>query len=570
MTARRRGVTRALSALLAAAVILLAVRPAYDATGGWSLGYVPAALAQASGWVATMTGAPTAPRSFYPAEWDVVVHSRDAGEWRAFEPMQAEHGADCGSPATTHTVSRYEDAVYQCRDHVMTAVNGPGYALAYLTPNQMVDFSTGEAVVKVDVSTFRNSARDYFDIWVTPYEDNLQLPLDAWLPDLGGEPRNTVHVRLDFGGNYFVGSIVRDGRLIDLPLNTDAGYDTVLTPSQSRRDTFELRISRNRVRFGLPAYNLWWIDAPVADLGWSKGVVQFGHHSYNPSKCEPGETCEPGTWHWDNFSISPAVPFTMLRGDQRWVDATTSPTVRFAAPAPAGSNVRFSGIGDALQASIDGGQTWAAVRRQPSIGEIRDELFKSYWMPIPAGTTRVDFRGEGFWGGPWMVRDVSIWSQTAVGGTAPPPGVTPPTAPPPTATPPPVTLPPVTPPTATPPPTVTPPPPANCTARPAFVVRAEPASPGVLRVTTSAGTTAGAPNNALRAVRFGQAQNASIEVAARGPVASGAALTMPAATRELTFLVRRTTAGAATTLPLTLVDDCGEWQTFVGGGPNAF
>src|SRR5919107_967392 len=169
-----------------------------------------AAFAQVSGWAATFTGAPAAPRQFYPAEWDVVVHSRDVGEWRAFEPMQAEHGADCGPPTTTHTVSRYEDAVYQCRDHLMTAVNGGGYGEILLTPNQLVDFSTGEAVIKVDVSTFRNSPRDYFDIWVSPYDDHLQLPIDAWLPDLGGEPRNTVHVRLDFGGSFFMGSVVHN------------------------------------------------------------------------------------------------------------------------------------------------------------------------------------------------------------------------------------------------------------------------------------------------------------------------------------------------------------------------
>ena len=551
MTARLRTLTRPLAALFAAATILLTFQSGHDAHGGWSLAHVPAAFAQVSSWVATFTGAPAAPARFYPENWDVVVHSRDVDYWREFEPMLAEHGPDCGPPTTTHLVSRYEDAVYQCRDHVMTAVNAGGYGLVYLTPNQMVDFSTGEAVVKFDVSTFRASPRDYFDLWVTPYEDNMQLPLDSWLPDLGGEPRNTVHVRLDFGGSFFVASVVRDGQFEDLPLATDQRYDTVLTPSQARRETFELRISRTRVRFGLPQHDLWWIDTPVADLGWDKGVVQFGHHSYTPDKCDPGELCRPGTWHWDNFSISPSVPFQMLRGDQRWTDRTTSPTVRFPAPAPAGAHLRFGGIGDGLQASIDGGRTWVDVRRQPSIGRVNDENFKSYWMPIPAGTTRVDFRGRDWWGGDWMVRDVSIWSQSAAGTT------TPPVSTPPVGTPPPVATPPTT-------------PPVNCSARPAFVVRAEPAAPGLLRVVVAAGRSAGASNNELRTVRFGQVTNGSIEIAARGVMGSNSALSLPSGTREATFMVRRAANNAATTVPLTLTDDCGEWQTFVGGGPGAF
>ena len=117
---------------------------------------------------------------------------------------------------------------------------------------------------------------------------------------------------------------------------------------------------------------------------------------------------------------------------------------------------------------------------------------------------------------------------------------------------------------------VPPPPPADCSTRPTFAVRAEPASPGLLRVTVAAGRTAGAPGNALRAIRVGQVANGSVEVAAHGPVASGATVSMVAGARDATLLIRRTAGGAATTVPLTLTDDCGEWRTFVGGGPAAF
>ena len=39
----------------------------------------------------------------------------------------------------------------------MTSINASGYGVIYLTPDQMVDFSAGEAVVRFDMSTFRTS-----------------------------------------------------------------------------------------------------------------------------------------------------------------------------------------------------------------------------------------------------------------------------------------------------------------------------------------------------------------------------------------------------------------------------
>jgi hypothetical protein len=34
-------------------------------------------------------------------------------------------------------------------------------------------------------------------------------------------------------------------------------------------------------------------------------------------------------------------------------------------------------------------------------------------------------------------------------------------------------------------------------------------------------------------------------------------------------MIRRVTPGQATTIPLVIVDGCGEWKTFVGGGTAA-
>ena len=61
-----------------------------------------------------------------------------------------------------------------------------------------------------------------------------------------------------------------------------------------------------------------------------------------------------------------------------------------------------------------------------------------------------------------------------------------------------------------------------------------------------------------------------------GVVASGAAgvghgyvLQPSVATNRVTSYVRRLAPGAVT-VPLFVTDECGAWETFVGGGPNAF
>jgi hypothetical protein len=324
-------------------------------------------------------------------------------------------------------ISSYEDAVFLCRDHLMTSILAEGYGVIYLTPNQLVDFTSGEAVISWDMSTARSSGRDWVDLWITPYQDNLQLPLEDWLPDLDGEPRNAIHVRMDLanGDTMFATSIIRNFETIDIPgQNLFVGYESFLTPDAKRRDKFELRISRNHIRFGMPAYNFYWINSAIPALNWSQGVVQLGHHSYNPAKdagCPINQNaktgCAPTTWHWDNVNINPTVPFTILRADQRVADAEAA-QIKFPAPAPENAHLRFAGIGDKLEISADGGKTW-----QPAVQQAQEksaeEHFSSYWTPIPAGTQSLQFRGDDWWGGPWVARDISIWALDPASAAAP-------------------------------------------------------------------------------------------------------------------------------------------------------
>ena len=358
---------------------------------------------------------PTTPTAWNPNNWDVTVHLRSRDHYQAIHPMEADHGPDCGAPPATHTITTYEEAVYNCKNHMMTAINAPGYGAIYLTPDHMVDFSEGEAVIQFNMSTLRKSGRDWIDVWISPFEDHVQLPLDDWLPDLQGEPRRGIHVRMDLQkeNSKFSAGIIQNHVTVELDATPDGwlGYESFLTQDQRRRDLFELRISKISLAFGMPDYDFWWYDTPMPELDFDKGVVQFGHHSYNPTKdCDDG-TCQPNTWHWDNVTISPAQPFTLIKATTRATDASINGgRIEFNAPAPADAYLRFSAIGTSLEVSFDEGATWQSALRQTQELDVV-EHFSSYFTPITAGTSTVLLRGQDWWGGPWHARDFSIWSQ---------------------------------------------------------------------------------------------------------------------------------------------------------------
>jgi hypothetical protein len=324
--------------------------------------------------------------------------------------MEAAHGPDCSPPPATHPVDAYEDAVYNCKDHMMTAINAAGYGVIYLTPDRMVDFSDGTATVSWDMSTLRTSDRDWVDVWITPYEDNLQLPLEPWLPDLAGAPRNAVHVRMENadGDTRFQIGVYRDHVETIYYGDSGVGYGSFLEPSATRRDTFELKISSTHLTLAMPDYDFVWVDTEIDDLGWTSGVVQLGHHSYNPTKAYAGGT--PNTWHWDNLAIAPARPFRIIQADRRYVVDEEPYTVDFESPAPPDAHLRFSAMAEAIDVSFDGGTTYERAQR-PSQTNRNGLLFSNYWTPIPEGTTAVTIRGDKGWLYGWMAQDFTVWAR---------------------------------------------------------------------------------------------------------------------------------------------------------------
>lgn len=411
---------------------------------------VPAARGQggtvSSSYMQTFDGMPVAPTAYRPPGWDVQIHSRDGGTtggtWYELESMSADHGPACEGPPATHALGGdYPSHVFQCHDHVMTSIKADGYGVVYLTPPALLDWSQGEAVLRFDMSTLRTSLRDWVDIWLTPYDQHLALPLeDDFAVDLAGAPPTNLHIRMDSfnGDTIWTLRETHDGltTVLGPPWgftwpSLEAVVQPVGGPSASRRDTFELRLRDGHLAWGMPGLGVTWVDQDIAPLLFQQAVVQFGHHSYFPSKdCTPSGTltCRAATWHWDNVLLSPAVPITITSLQPRQLTDQAPGGWAFPAPAVADTTLQFSadnapGELPSIDLSWDDGTTWQTVAPAPSgIPDNATNHARSYRVPVPVGATRVEVRGQGgWWGAYWRAKDAALWSETPDLSPMPPP-----------------------------------------------------------------------------------------------------------------------------------------------------
>lgn len=390
------------------------------------------------------TGSPPAPQPWQPKDWDLIVHARDARTWTQLDPLEAMHGADCSAPPATHLVTRYDDAAFICRNHMMTAFFPGGYGEIEFGPSQLADWSGGrKEIVSWHQSTFRTSARDWTDLLITPFDENLVLP-NGTGPDLKGRPKDAIHIEMCVcPPTTWDAFVVNNFQVTEITTNKDDTVESRIAESAVVRSHYQLEITSTHIRFGIPELGLYWVDRDIPALNFTRGVVQFGHHSYTPDKeCTPKPgvlSCTGDTWHWSDFFMSSSVPFTMLRGQlaaSQYVGPDTPTTVSFPAAAPANSHLRFAAVGR-ISVSADGGATWTRVNPQPSelnpTGAWDDGGFYSYWVPVPAGTSAVKFRGEKTYWSDWRVVDPAIWSPAQppmdVAGSAPAPSAAAPTAP---------------------------------------------------------------------------------------------------------------------------------------------
>ncbi len=413
----------------------------------------------------TFDGDPPSPQPFTQINqnnWDVQVHRRDR-PYNEFDPMEAMHGMNCSAPPASHTTNgTYADAVFNCKNHLMTAINEGGYGVIYLTPNAMLDFANG-GIIQFELSTFRSSNRDWWDITVSPFDDAQALPLLSDLSqgtDLQEPNKNSIVITTDNGEGSPNIKLVRNG-VITAYGNPFFNMSEGITPGTNEmatRQTFKLTVTKTHIRFerlaSSTATALLITEKDIPELSWSKGVVQFGHHSYNPSKaCAYDGTCGPNTWHWDTVNINPATPFSIIKTDKEFVDNDNT-TVTFNTPAPANAYLRFAGI---CKVKVDG----LLAAKMTYTGH--PEHFSSYMVPIAQGKQNavITFANDDWYetGQGCAAKDFAIWSTTVSSSSNPTatPTVTSPTNTPtpiPNATNTPTPIPPT--PTKTPAPTQTP------------------------------------------------------------------------------------------------------------------
>lgn len=369
-------------------------------------------------FTASFTGAPPAPLPYsvgtFMDGFDVQVHNNSMTGADSLPSIQAQHGADCSSPPAAHTATLPTEMVFQCANHVMTAMNGAGYGAIYLTPNQLLDFATG-GTVSFDLSTLHMSTRDWWDITVSPFADSQALPL---LSDLSGsnftgggvdlqEPnRNSVVVTTDNGQLAPNLKVVINNALTAYG-GSGVGVDADIPATVNQaavRQHFVLTLSATHVKFerlvntGVPSRI--FIDQDIPALGWTQGVVNFGHHSYNPTKDGSGQ---PATWHWDEFAIDPAVPFYIGKTSPRWVGSAS--TITATALVPTGAYLRFSAI---CRPTING----VVQTKQSSSGH--PEHYASYLVPIVAGSTSwaIDFLPDDWYNSSFgcSAKDFSVFA----------------------------------------------------------------------------------------------------------------------------------------------------------------
>ncbi|HLF79283.1 MAG TPA: hypothetical protein VJB57_17515 [Dehalococcoidia bacterium] len=405
---------------------------------------------------AQFDGAPSAPQPVTThgefANFDVTKYQAHPANWYSNPAMDAQHGPACQGPPASHSITSYDDMVYVCNNHVMTAINAGGdYGAIYLTPNKLLDWTNGPATLSFQLSTQRMSGRDWVDIVLSPYLDNVASFYEVGLVSF---PRKGWQISNNFQGGFRLNGIENYDTYQASP-NDFTSMDN-LTPDEVNdaavRQTFKLTISRTGIRFEMlpSATNVCsaqpnaclFVDENLDASSFTQAVVQFAQHSYNPTKDNAGE---PATWHWDEFNLSPSIPFTLIKTSTRIVEDETP--VHFNAPAPANSYLRFSATTSLAEVSFNGGATWQ-VARATSKPDAAEHLAQSYFTPIPQGVQDVKFRLGNTANGK-HARDFSIWSSTAASTGTPPTPTPTSTATSPTATPVPATATPV-PPTATP------------------------------------------------------------------------------------------------------------------------
>jgi hypothetical protein len=427
-------------------------------------GYLNSVMAQASGFIQTFDGTPATPAPYTnPNNWDIFVQGFTQSETGNTVPGGdprggniAQHGPNCEAPGfpytatNSHVMRTVADSVFICNGHLMTSPGLSGYGAIYMTPPAVADFSAGAATITWEMSTLRSSGRDWVDVVLTPWVQQSQM---AYNNNDQHIPPNNIHISLAgtnaFIGTQRIGGGTQYGQGTDTPINGD-GYTTwdqvfaaqnpALVQSATRRDTFQITLSRTTISVCMPDYSYggqpafcWMRNAQLPQaldpaIWNNQASVQFDHRVYNAEKAcidnqvpPPADAldqfnidhsaygdrqCPNDTWHWSDFSIAPSVPFAITKSvpEDFELRSGNAATVNFQSPSVAGGYLTFVALSHTpdLAVSYDGGASWRAPHIQPSIAPnngASEENGEAIFDPMPAGVRSVVVRGSnGFWG----------------------------------------------------------------------------------------------------------------------------------------------------------------------------
>jgi hypothetical protein len=89
-----------------------------------------------------------------------------------------------------------------------------------------------------------------------------------------------------------------------------------------------------------------------------------------------------------------------------------------------------------------------------------------------------------------------------------------------------------------------------------------------MQVTINADASFPNDTNVLTTIQFGTPTNSTVQMVGQATIGTSA-ITLPAGTRQIVFLVKQTDPNAAFHVPFKIVDSCGSVDKFVGGGKNS-
>jgi hypothetical protein len=100
-------------------------------------------------------------------------------------------------------------------------------------------------------------------------------------------------------------------------------------------------------------------------------------------------------------------------------------------------------------------------------------------------------------------------------------------------------------------------------------VTTKPLGGGRLQITVALTSNQGFTPNVMAHLRFGSSPAVEVERTGFPTTSSTFVWNVPTGTTQVVFTLHRIAPGAVQ-LPFLVTDNCGDWQTFVGGGPDAF